>query len=142
MKPVMQEIVDKGVGDCFSACLASMLEVPMSIVPKFRKDNPDGDSMMGAARNWLAEHFNLSLITVQMEDRDSDFMGTDIRILGCAKDTPCIAGGTSPNYPDTLHAVVGVVNDLGNFTMTHDPNPTGRGIVGVPKHIYFSVSLD
>ncbi len=142
MKPVMQEIVDAGKGDCFSACLASLLETPMSTVPKFRRDNPAPTDMMPAAREWLAANFGLSMVTLQMEDRAGDFIGSDIRIIGAMPETPCIAGGDSPNIEGVLHAVVGTVDGMGNFTMTHDPNPSGKGIVGFPKHIYLFVPLD
>lgn len=35
MKPVFQKIICKERGDCFSACLASLLEVPLESVPSF-----------------------------------------------------------------------------------------------------------
>jgi hypothetical protein len=141
MKPVMQEIIEKGSGDCFSACLASLLEVPLEDVPKFRRDNPFPNDMMGAAREWVKDRFGLSLVTIQMEDRAGDFIGTDIRIIGALKGTPCMAGGTSPNFEGVNHCVVGEIDGLGNFTMTHDPSPHQKGIEGFPKHIYLLVPL-
>lgn len=142
MKPAFQEIIDAGIGDCFSACLASLLELPISAVPKFRRDNPAPKDMMKEARKWLAKNYGLSIITLQMEDRESDYIGSDLRIIGAFPETPCIAGGTSPNLPDASHAIVGQLDKQGrNFEMTHDPNPSGKGIVGYPKHLYFLVSL-
>lgn len=35
MKPVDQVIVDKGVGDCMRAAIASLLELPLDAVPHF-----------------------------------------------------------------------------------------------------------
>ncbi len=140
MKPVYQEIIDRGVGDCFSAALASLLELPIEAVPKFRRDH--GREMMTEARRWLAEKFGLSIITIQMEDWDDDPIGKDIRLIGAFAGTPCLAGGTSPNLPDTLHCVVGKLDEYGmNFELTHDPNPSGLGIAGRPKHLYFIVPL-
>lgn len=141
MKPVDQEIISKGDGDCFSACLASLLEIPLAQVPKFRRDYPEPQDMMPPAREWLAKSYGFSLISLQMEDRDSDFMGSDIRIIGAMEETPCIAGGKSPNFENCNHAVVGTVDGLGNFTMTHDPSPAKKGIIGFPKHIYLFVPL-
>ncbi len=141
MKPVMQEIIDKGIGDCFSACLASLLEIELDRVPKFARDNPKPKDMMPDVRKWLSENFDISLVTIQMENREADFIGTDIRIIGAMPGTPCIAGGKSPNYKDTLHAVCGTIDGIGNFTMTHDPNPSGKGIVGYPQHIYLLVPM-
>lgn len=141
MKPVHQEIIDAGIGDCFSACLASLLELPLAEVPKFRRDH--GREMMTEARRWLAATFGLSIITIQLKDlNDDDFTGADIRLVGGVPGTPCIAGGASPNIAGALHAVVGEIDADGmNFEMTHDPNPSGRGILGYPKHLYFLVPL-
>lgn len=141
MKPVFQEIIDAGQGDCFSACLASLLEIPLAEVPKFRRDNPYPKNMVTAAREWCKERFDLSIITIQMEDLETA-SGEDIRIIGAFAGTPCIGGGTSPNLPNCLHAVVGELDEQGlNFRMTHDPNPSGKGIVGRPKHLYFLVPM-
>jgi hypothetical protein len=62
--------------------------------------------------------------------------------MGAFAGTPCLAGGTSPNLPDCLHCVVGKLDEHGmNFEMTHDPKPSGKGIAGHPKHLYFIVPL-
>ena len=141
MKPVFQEIIDEGTGDCFSACLASILELPIGEVPKFRRDH--GREMMKAARKWCAENFGLSIITIQMEDLDDEELeGKDIRLIGAVEKTPCIAGGKSPNLENCSHAVVGELDRHGmNFDITHDPNPSGKGIVGRPTHLYFLVPM-
>lgn len=141
MKPVYQEIIDAGIGDCFSACLASLLELPLEAVPKFRRDDPAPNDMMRAARKWLAENFGLSIVTIQMAKELRT--GEDIRIVGAWPGTPCIAGGVSPNLPDCFHAVCGEIDEHGmNFRMTHDPNPSGKGIVGLPVHLYFLVPMN
>jgi hypothetical protein len=140
MKPVFQEIIEPGSGDCFSACLASILEMPLSDIPKFKQLH--GADMMKHVRLWAAEKFDLSVITIQMENRESDFSGADMRIVGAFGGTPCIAGGVSPNFENCNHAVVGQLDEHGlNFQMTHDPNPSGKGIKGHPTHLYFLVPL-
>lgn len=142
MTPVLQEIIDPGKGDCFSACIATLFDLPLAEVPKFRRDNPYPSDMMDAARAWVAEKFGLSLITIQNADfNDPDFTGRDMRFVGGRPETPCIAGGKSPNFEGVSHAVVGTIDGLGNFTMTHDPNPSGKGIIGQPTHIYLFVLL-
>lgn len=140
MIPVYQTIFKAGSGDCFSACLASLLELPLDSIPKFRRDETKEVSMMDAARTWLKERFGLSIITVQMAEEVET--GTDYRIINAFSDTPCIAGGVSPNNPGGHHAVVGVINDLEQFTMTHDPNPSNLGIVGDPVNLYFLVPMN
>lgn len=141
MKPVYQQIVEKGTGDCFSACLASLLEIPLEDVPKFRRDNPVPNDMMSDARKWLKESFGLSIVTIQMEKELRT--GEDLRLIGGTAGTPCIAGGMSPNFEGVCHAVVGEIDEHGmNFRMTHDPNPSGKGIVGRPIHLYFLLPLN
>lgn len=142
MKPVFQENITAGQGDCFSACLASLLELPLAEVPKFRKETSGGTEMMAAARQWCKEHLDLSIVTIQMEDFETA-NGEDIRLIGAFAGTPCIAGGISPNLPNCHHAVVGEIDDQGmNFRITHDPNPSGKGIVGRPTHLYFLVPMN
>jgi hypothetical protein len=144
MKPVKQEIVDAGTGDCLSAALASLLELPTSAVPKFRRDNPEPGAMMDAARAWLAAEYDLALVTIQMESAKAweNLTGDDLRLIGATAHTPVLAGGVSPNVPGAQHCVVGELDTFGmNFHMTHDPAPSGKGIVGRPLHLYFLVPL-
>jgi hypothetical protein len=141
MKPVYQQHIHKGEGDCFSAGLASLLEIPLNAIPNFRKENPPPKCMMTAARIWLQKNFNLSIVTIQMEKKLET--GEDIRLVGAASGTPCLAGGRSPNFHDTLHCVVGEIDEHGmNFVMKHDPNPSGKGLVGKPIHLYFLVPMN
>jgi hypothetical protein len=140
MKPVFQMTVDSEKGDCFSAALASILEVPLEAIPRFAELHGKYN-MMDAARPWLAENYGLSIVTIQMERELTT--GEDIRIIGAVPGTPCIAGGKSATFEGELHAVVGEIDEHGmNFRMTHDPNPAGKGIVGRPLHLYFLVPLD
>jgi hypothetical protein len=140
MKPAYQEHIHAGEGDCFSACLASILEIPLSEVPKFRKENPYPNDMMKAARLWLAENFGLSIVTIQMEKEL--LTGEDLRLIGATPRTPVLAGGQSPNIEGVQHCVVGEIDEHGmNFVMTHDPNPSGKGILGRPMHLYLFVPL-
>lgn len=136
----MQEIFTAGEGDCFSACIASLLELPLSAVPKFRKLHPPPACMVTPARKWLEVETGLSLVTIQMAREVRT--GEDLRLIGAAPGTPCMAGGVSPNVADTFHCVVGEIDEQGmNFRMTHDPHPSQKGIVGPPRHLYFLVPL-
>lgn len=141
MKPVFQELIDEGRGDCFSACLASLLEIPLEAVPKFRRDNPAPNDMMKDARKWLNENFDLSIVTIQMEKEL--LTGDDLRLIGATPGTPVLAGGKSPNLEGCQHCVVGEIDEHGlNFVMTHDPNPSGKGLVGKPMHLYLIVPMN
>lgn len=53
MKPVMQTVLGRG-GNCFSACLASLFEVPIEEVPNFFDLAGEDDALWwGEVRNWL-----------------------------------------------------------------------------------------
>lgn len=145
MKPVYQSTVDPLKGDCFSACLASLLEVPLDAIPRFAEQATERwgspTRLMEIARPWLAENYGLSIVTIQMEQTLET--GADIRIIGAVPGTPCIAGGRSATFESGQHAVVGEIDEHGmNFRMTHDPNPSGKGIIDRPIHLYFLVPLD
>lgn len=140
MIKVYQEIIAQGSGDCFSACLASILELPISSVPKFARDH--GARMNIVAREWLHEHFNLSLVSIRLEDRDHVYQGKDLRLVGGVCGTPCILTYPSPNIPGSFHAVVGQIDEHGlNFQIIHDPNPKGAEIRGYPVVAEFLVPM-
>lgn len=144
MKPVYQKIIDVGKGDCFAACLASLLELPLEAVPNFRAietENPRGDNMTKLACGWLRCSYNLSLVTIyngqQLET------GEDIRIANAFPGTPCIAAVISPNFENALHSVVGEIDEQGmNFVLTHDPNPNGKEIKTRPLFFQFLVPMN
>lgn len=143
MKPIFQEIVDPIIGDCFSACLASVLELPLSRVPKFARDNPDpNQSFFPEVQTWLAKKYRMGIVAIQMEDRAGDFAGKDIRFIHGPKEQICIASVDSPNFEGRKHAVVGRVDSLGNFTLLHDPNRDGRPITTFPRVVYLLLPLN
>lgn len=135
MKPITQEITTRGAGDCLSACLASLLELGLGEVPKFRRDHGPS-AMMPAVRRWLAKNHRLSLVRV-------DLRKLAFENLGVAPGQLCIAGGRSPATGGLYHAVVGrICSDGGCFEMLHDPHPGGRGLLGKPIALYFLVPID
>lgn len=132
MRPVYQEITTADEGDCLSACLATLLEIELSEVPKFRRDHGPRE-MMAAARAWLVENYCLSLVRV-------DLKRLAFESLGVAPGQLCIAGGRSPEPGGLYHAVTGRIGADG-FELLHDPHPAGRGIDGDPMALYFLVPL-
>lgn len=144
MKPVFQQIVDARDGDCLSACLASLLELPIEDVPKFARDAAgDGSAMMDRCREWVAER-GLALVYIHIEKNDDPMLVDCIHpVFGGLAGAPCIASGRSGNVPGVQHAVVGQLGSMGmSFEMTHDPNPAGKGIVGRPQGLYFLVPFE
>ena len=102
-------------GNCFAACLASILEIPLRSVPDFG----DGDDFLEQAADFLAKH---GLYYVQIPPNDAAFAA-----MCGAGDIFHTIEGTSPRGGQ--HAVVGL-----NGEMVWDPHPedgTGRGLVSV-----------
>jgi hypothetical protein len=135
MKPVMQTIVARNQGNCWSACIASLLELPIEEVPPFVKDG--GENFLQLAQDWLGKR-GLFILRIRMPKEI--LTGDDIRwhqIPECL----CIATGKSPRG-DYGHAVVGRIVDAYKFEMLHDPHPDGTGIEGFPICVEFLVPLD
>lgn len=109
MKPIDQTTFDPETGNCFSACVASLLEVPLESVPFFMEA---GDGWTEALVAWC-EREGLRL------DFSTEFPAPP--------DTLCIVGGYSPRNPTKGHAVI-----MLNGEVVHDPHPDRSGIVGEP----------
>lgn len=127
MIPVKQ-IADN---DCFTACVASMLEIPISTVPNWREDGSEKEQFIHA-RNWLMERFRLALISVEPDQTVSP----PILLIGAVP---------SLNKPGIYHAVVGEWNAL-TFTVVHDPSnkiqyEAGQRVEPERLHILTPVSL-
>lgn len=140
MKPVMQtqfspDPASPDVGNCFAACVASILGADLEHVPNFVV--ADYDWMISANR-WLAEHYGLVLV-----DRDvADHAMADWN--GLVNGIWCILSGKSPRG-DHSHAVVGRyhINDDGHwFSLVHDPHPDQTFLDGPPKWAAMFVVVD
>lgn len=112
MKPVFQTKTGK-YGNCMSACLASVLELPIEMVPNFYEVIGDKDD---AAQWWAAvtgflKPFNLGITTLHFQNPD-DFT----RLPGIF-----IVVGTSPR--GLCHATV-----WKDGALIHDPHPGGGGV--------------
>lgn len=111
MRPVMQDKLYSaegiGNGNCFPACLASLLEVPLWMVPPF--DQMFARESWGKRRGeWLAKMFNL------------DFVRTSGHEVAQMPEF-YIANGLSPR--GVMHSVIYSAGQL-----VHDPHPIGGGI--------------
>jgi hypothetical protein len=116
MTPVTQTRVGEEVGNCFAACLASILDLEMADIPEFSTDE---DLWLHDVQQWLATR---GLYYVQMAPTDPGLQsafenGTLYHTIE----------GTSPRGGQ--HACVGE-----NGEIVWDPHPndgTGHGLVGV-----------
>ena len=114
MKPVMQDklYVPDGIGNgnCFPACLASLLEIPLWMVPPF--DQMFGREYWGRRRGeWLGRMFQMQ------------FIRTDGHEIAAMPEF-YIANGFSPR--DVMHSVI-----YSGGVLVHDPHPVGGGIAEV-----------
>jgi len=110
MTPIMQTVTGKG-GNCFSACLASVLDLPLSEVPNFFEIAPDDrDDWWEAVRIWLRKR-NLGVLPIN----------ADWNIVRSMPGAYLIVAGMSPR--GRLHSTIWF-----NGEMVHDPHPEGGGI--------------
>jgi hypothetical protein len=120
MKPVMQTKIHSedsvGNGNCLTAALASILELPLWMVPQF-EDMADG-TWKGRVSKWLELFFHKKLIETEGHDVDNlpEFY---------------IACGRSNR--DYVHAVV-----YRNGVLCHDPHYSGEGI----KFVQYTFHLE
>ena len=106
MKPVYQTTF-KTEGNCFSACIASILEIDLDKLPKI--DNKDLDNWSASTKEYLEKNYNLSFFF-----SDSNFRPKGYYILS----------GTTERNPKLNHAVICLDSD---DNIVHDPLPKGSG---------------
>lgn len=127
-----------GTGNCWAACIASLLDVNLDAVPNFCGD-PDQNGKNDPRRNWMdsTNHWlalrGLGFVTVSPRDGAWTVM----------PDSLCIITGKSPRGTH-LHSVVGMIhyeNEQMHFEYLHDPHPSGDMIDGEPTAVELLVVL-
>lgn len=119
--------------DCFAACLASILELPLASIP----DSARGPGWDKDATNRWAAFIGLSLVEVRLDLPEAAFWPV-------ASGTLCILVGKSPRR-DVRHAVVGRFNIFGGrygFEILHDPHASRANFVGEALSVVFVSLLD
>lgn len=116
MKPVYQDQFGKPDGNCFAACIASILEIPLKSVPeKFYGTGDwgnDSNAFFVALNGWLGQ-YGLNLMTINCDEPEKHL-----------PDAWLIIGGMGPRGIE--HCVVGWKNEE-----RHDPYPSGGGLTDV-----------
>ena len=107
MRPVDQTILDSNRGNCFTACIASILELPLNAVPHFVLF---GDEWWDAFLAWLAE---LGLSASIYPTSDDAYVPPGWTI----------AGGPSKRFAGRMHACVAL-----DGIVVHDPHPSRDGL--------------
>lgn len=128
MIPIDQTMFGEDQGDCLSACLASILEIPLEDVPYFA-DIEDNIEFYKAINAWLRPYgyFYLTIEPGGVEE------------LNCWGDYYAILSGPAERpWGEPSHAVVARGGEL-----VHDPNPNyGRTGIKTITGINFLVPLD
>lgn len=117
MRKVAQTAFGRPDGNCFEACLASILELSLEEVPHFI-----GDDWLYRYNQWLRWHFSLQLITF-----------TPYGMESLSPHTYAIANG--PNHHGRPHSVV--IRGGARGAVVHDPNPSSSGLLVVETILVF-----
>jgi hypothetical protein len=123
MIPVQQTIFGPPHGDCYRACVASILELPIDDVPNFVES---GDKWIEATEDFLLK-FRLQPITLMVDHcRDAGLIPAGYHIIG----------GKSPRG-DFYHAVVGFKGNR-----VYDPHPDELGLRTEETWTVFSDTME
>lgn len=107
------------LGNCLQACVASVLDLPLWMVPAF-DDLRRGVSMQEGVDLWARRMFGLQYIRT---------IGHEIDRLPAFY----IVSGPSPRGGGIYHAVV-----YSHGELVHDPHPSGAGVVSVDSTYHFA----
>ena len=121
MKPVKQLICNNENGDCFRACVASILERPVESVPNFVRKNQTDEELWKLHNSWAANE-NFRYVLIFLEKNRWDVLDNIF----------CIASGKSPRG-EHYHAVVwhnGII---------HDPHPSNDFLAEDPAYFILLV---
>lgn len=122
MIPIHQTRFGKD-GNCFQACLASVLERPLESVPDFCQEPGDG-AWWDLCRHWLREQ---GFIGVLLYPDDSDPRHLEATLSGLIH----IASGKTIRSSSLLHATVWFGGKL-----VFDPHPKKHGLARVEDTIF------
>lgn len=122
MKPVFQKVVDPGRGDCWRACIATLLELDAEVVPNFVDNEFDGgENCHQACRKWLNER-GLFMLDINLKNNDL-YSVVDWYFLQGAY---CIASVPSQRFKGGWHSVVMQLRKIDEnstrLVVAHDPN--------------------
>ncbi len=126
MKPIMQTNITPEEGNCFSACIATVLEIDISEVPNVRNDFAWFQIM-----DKFVSKYGYGLLHMLRIDYVREDAGE------WRKKAYIIATGNSPRHEDLTHSVV-----YQNDEMVHDPHPDGGGLDEKPGYYIIFVALD
>lgn len=121
MTPVMQTrfTKDGDRGNCMTACVASLLDLPIESVPYFIGEPDFWDAVL----DFLFKNgYEYNQTFYPMEGYDFDWKSSP------GVDGYFICAGPSPRLPGLDHAVI-----YKNGVMVHDPHPDKTGILSIKE---------
>lgn len=141
MKPVMQTKFGEE-GNCWTACLASILELDIAYVPDFVNIYQDSEMRwFYEAQKWLRK---MDLMILRAGYKYYHKGVWNINLIGVPLSVLFIASGKCGHYNDARHAVVGrIVGDslVDRFQLVHDPSPVKQKETWMPDVIDFIVPV-
>ena len=124
MKPILQTVFGQ-LGNCFQACIASVLEIELSEVPNLNPRKGVAQTEQDQILNdWLAP-MGLRYINIRLQEEKLKPILDGVYHL--------IEGG-SPRSKNYAHVVVGRSGE-----MIFDPHPDKTGVTGFPVYGIFVV---
>jgi hypothetical protein len=133
MKPVLQTQFGAGVGNCFAACIASILAMPIEAVPNFCGEPPFNEHWEAQFNALVAER-GLASMWVWPDSRLRN--GLPVFAIQVPAGTNAIATGQSPRG-DFLHSVVAEFREDGCLRLVHDPHPSGEFLNSLVRDLIF-----
>jgi len=133
---VDQTIFGDKQGNCNAACIATILDLPLSEVPNFPVIIPEGQDWQAAQNAWLANYGVVIFTVILKDDGKLPFMNA------LTDGIPCLISGKSPrgNFD---HAVVGNYKldaELGHsLEYIHDPHPSHKYLAKAKSVDFFII---
>ncbi len=119
MKPVTQTTCDSQEGNCFAACLASLLEADIDIVPNICAPAYARDDWDREINIWLVENFGVWWFDFSLPEKEvKNIIPTKAYHLMCGESSR-----------ERLHSVVGQGGH-----MVWDPHPDRSGLLSVQTY--------
>lgn len=135
MKPVFQDkfgmLDDADMGNCWPACLASMLECELNEVPHFHFLYPNIEESQAKMLEFLNTR-GFGHLYFSWEDAASLWRAVQGGLV--------IFTGVSPRFPDCHHVLIGQITPNGWRTV-HDPHPQGGDFIGTPTGVHLVFPL-
>jgi len=130
MIPVNQTICNFKNGNCFSACIASILELPLVEIPNFMQD---GEEKFDYHVEQFEKDFGIGIVDFDYTNQIESL--PDFIIL--MKNRYLVATSPSPRNKNYNHATVWY-----NGNLAHDPHPDKTGLLEPPKLFTIMMVVD